>query len=74
MGTGNKAILTGDFHAKHVPWNSVKNNAASCALINHYYKQNYVISTPSHPLHFPDGKRAVAGPRICHYQIIQYEQ
>lgn len=36
MGTGNEANLAGDFNARHLTWNPIKNNADSCALIKHF--------------------------------------
>jgi hypothetical protein len=55
IAAGNKVILAGDFNAKHVMWRARQNNTAGQSLLNHYYKNNYVISAPFQPTHFPDG-------------------
>jgi hypothetical protein len=53
-GTGHKVTLAGYFNAKHVTWRARQNNAAGQSLLNHYYKNNYIISAPSQPTQFPD--------------------
>jgi exonuclease III len=50
----HKVILAGDFNAKHTSWRARQNNTAGQYLLKHYYKNNYVLSVPSHPTHFPD--------------------
>jgi hypothetical protein len=54
IAAGDKVILAGDFNAKHIMWRARQLNTASQSLLNHYYKNNYVISDPSQPTHFPD--------------------
>jgi hypothetical protein len=54
IGTRNKVILAGDFNAKHVNWRARQSNAAGQTLLKHYYRNNYIISTPSQPTNFPD--------------------
>jgi hypothetical protein len=53
-GAGHKVILEGYFNVKHVTWRARQNKAAGQYLLNHYYKNNHIISTPSQPTHFPD--------------------
>jgi exonuclease III len=54
ISVGKKVILAGDFNAKHVMWRANRNNSAGQSLMNHYYKNNYIISAPTKPTHFPD--------------------
>jgi hypothetical protein len=54
LGTRHKIILVDDFNAKHGTWRARQNNAVGHSLLKHYYKNNYVISAPSQPMHFPD--------------------
>jgi hypothetical protein len=54
LATGQKVILAGDFNAKHVMWGARQNNTAGQSLLTHYYKNNYIISAPLQPTHFPD--------------------
>jgi hypothetical protein len=68
IGTGHKAIFTGDLNAKHLAWRARQNNAAGQSLLNHYYKNNYIISTPSRPTHFPD--RNPSGAEILDFAIV----
>jgi hypothetical protein len=68
IGTGHKVILAGDFNAKHVTWRARQNNAAGQSLLSHYYKNNYIISAPSQPTHFPD--RNPAGAEILDFAIL----
>ena len=68
IATGHKVILAGDFNAKHVTWRARQNNAAGQSLLNHYYKNNYIISAPSQPTHFPD--RNPAGAEILDFAIL----
>jgi hypothetical protein len=67
IGTGHEVILAGDFNAKHVTWRARQNNAAGQSLLKHY-KNNYKISAPSQPTHFPD--RNPAGADILHFTIL----
>jgi len=53
--TGKKMILAGDFDAKHITFISRNNNAARQVLLNHYGKNNYIITAPISPTHIPDG-------------------
>jgi hypothetical protein len=68
IGTGHKVILGGDCNAKHVTWRARQNNAAGQSLLNHYYKNNYIISAPSQPTHFAD--RNPAGAEILDFAIL----
>jgi exonuclease III len=68
IGTGHKIILAGDFNAKRVTWGARQNNAAGQFLINHYYTNNYIISAPSQPTHFPN--RNPAGAEILDFAIL----
>jgi hypothetical protein len=53
--TGKKIILAGDFDAKHITEISRNNNAAGQVLLNHYSKNNYIITAPPIiPTHIPD--------------------
>jgi hypothetical protein len=68
IGTGHKDILVGDFNAKHVTWRARQNNTAGQSLLKHYYKNNFVISTPSQHMHFPD--RNPIGEDILDFAIL----
>jgi hypothetical protein len=54
IGNGHKVMLAGDFNAKHVTWRARQNNVAGQSILKHYYMNNYIISAPSQPTHFPD--------------------
>jgi hypothetical protein len=47
---GKKIILAGEFDAKYITWNSRNNNAAGQVLLNHYSKNNYIITAITLPL------------------------
>jgi hypothetical protein len=66
--TGHKVILAGDFNAKLVTRSALQNNAAGQILINHYYKNNYIISAPSQPTLYPD--RNPAGAETLDFAIL----
>jgi hypothetical protein len=68
IGIGRKVILARDFNAKHVTWRARHNNTVGQSLLKHYYKNNYVISAPSQPTHFPD--RNPIGVDILDFAII----
>jgi endonuclease/exonuclease/phosphatase family metal-dependent hydrolase len=68
IGTGHKVILASDFNAKNVTWRARQNNAAGQSLLNHHYKNNYIISVPFQPTHFPD--RNPAGAEILDFVIL----
>jgi endonuclease/exonuclease/phosphatase family metal-dependent hydrolase len=68
IGTGHKVLLAGDFNAQHVTWRARQNNAAGQSLLNHYFKNNYIISAPSQPTHFPD--RNLAGAEMLDFAIL----
>jgi hypothetical protein len=68
IGIGHKVILAGDFNAKHVTWRVRQNNTVRQSLLKHYYKNNYVISSPSQPTHFPD--RNPIGADILDFAIV----
>jgi endonuclease/exonuclease/phosphatase family metal-dependent hydrolase len=67
-GTGHKEILTGDFNAKHAALRARRNNTAGQSLLNQYYKNDYIISAPSQPTHFPD--RNPAGAEVLDFAIL----
>jgi len=48
-------ILAGDFDAKHITWISRNNNVAGQVLLDHYSKNNYIVTAPIIPNHIPDG-------------------
>jgi hypothetical protein len=66
--TGHKVILAGDFSVKHVTWRARQNNTAGQSLLNHDYKNNYIISSPSQPTHFAD--RNTAGAEVIDFAIL----
>ena len=56
--TGKKIILAGHFDAKHITWIARNNNAAGQVLLNHYSKNNYIITAPISPTHIPDSNHS----------------
>jgi hypothetical protein len=66
--TGHKVILAEDFNAKHLTWRARQNNTVGQSLHKHYYKNNYVISTPSQPTHFLDRNRI--GAEMLDFAIV----
>jgi hypothetical protein len=67
-GIGHKVTLAVDFNGKHVTWRAGQNNAAGQFLLNHYHKDNYIISAPSQLTHFPIEIPQGGNPRLCHRQ------
>jgi hypothetical protein len=57
-----------DFNVTYATWRPRQNNDAGQSLPNHYYKNNYTISTLSHTMHFQE--RNAAGMEILGIDII----
>jgi hypothetical protein len=68
IGIGHKVIVAGDSNAEHLTWRTSHNNTVGQSLLKHYYKNNYVISAPSQPTHFPD--RTPIGADILNFAIV----
>ena len=63
-----KEIPAGNSDAKHVTWNYRKKNAAGQVLLNHYNKNDHIITAPVSATHIPDGIHST--PEVIDFAVL----